>query len=91
MAKRKGGPQKAAIRNYLENNYIRIKDATDVNSNMRDMMSVLLEDAWAEKLDEELGYSYKTMHTNYRDIDITIPRNVTVIMNRIRLKSIRIP
>ena len=34
-----------------------IKDGTDVNSIMRDMMSVLLEGALDEELDEELGYS----------------------------------
>ena len=57
MARRKGSPQKAAMRemmrNYLKNNDISIKDSIDVNSIMRDMMSVLLEGA----LDEELGYS----------------------------------
>ena len=37
--------------------YISIKDGTDVNSIMRDMMSVLLEGALDEELDEELGYS----------------------------------
>ncbi|MDD6414631.1 MAG: hypothetical protein PUG06_11285, partial [Blautia sp.] len=39
------------------NNDISIKDGTDVNSIMRDMMSVLLEGALDEELDEELGYS----------------------------------
>ena len=41
----------------LTNNDISIKDGTDVNSIMRDMMSVLLEGALDEELDEELGYS----------------------------------
>ncbi len=36
---------------------------------MRDMMSVLLEGALDEKLDEELGHSKKTMHTSYGDMD----------------------
>ena len=45
------------LRNYLKNNDISIKDGTDVNSIMRDMMSVLLEGALEEELDEELGYS----------------------------------
>ena len=53
MARRKDSPQKAAMRemmrDYLKNNDISIKDGTDVNSIMRDMMSVLLEGA----LDEE--------------------------------------
>ena len=58
MARRKDSPQKAAMRemmrDYLKNNDISIKDGTDVNSIMRDMMSVILEGA----LDEELGYGY---------------------------------
>ena len=45
------------MRDYLKNNDIRIKDGTDVNSIMRDMMSVLLEGALDEVLNEELGYS----------------------------------
>ena len=61
MARRKDSPQKAAMRemmrDYLKNNDISIKDGTDVNSIMRDMMSVLLEGALNEELDEELGYS----------------------------------
>ena len=43
------------MRDYLKNNDIRIKDGTDVNSIMRDMMSVILEGALDEELDEELG------------------------------------
>ena len=48
MARRKtDSPQKAAMRemmhDYLKNNDISIKNGTDVNSVMRDMMSVLLE------------------------------------------------
>ena len=61
MARRKDNPQKAAMRemmrDYLKNNDISIKDGTDVNSIMRDMMSVILEGALDEELDEELGYS----------------------------------
>ena len=92
MARRKDSPQKAAMRemkrDYLKNHDISIKDGTDVNSIMRDMMSVLLEGA----LDEELGYSKydyrnketdnsrnghssKTMHTSYGDMDVAIPRD----------------
>ncbi len=56
-----GASPKAAMRemmrDYLKNNDISIKDGTDVNSIMRDMMSVLLEGALDEELDEELGYS----------------------------------
>ena len=62
MARRKNdSPQKAAMRemmhDYLKNNDISIKNGTDVNSVMRDMMSVLLEGVLDEELDEELGYS----------------------------------
>ena len=61
MTKRKDSPQKAAMRemmrDYLKNNDISIKDGTDVNSIMRDMMSILLEGALDEELDEKLGYS----------------------------------
>ena len=45
MARRKDSPQKAAMRemmrDYLKNNDISIKDGTDVNGIMRDVMSVL--------------------------------------------------
>ena len=62
MTRRKDSPQKAAMRemmrDYLKNNDISIKDGTDVNSIMRDMMSVILEGALDEELDEELGYGY---------------------------------
>jgi len=46
MARKNESPQKAAMRekmcDYLKNNDISIKSGTDVNSVMRDMMSVLL-------------------------------------------------
>ena len=88
MARRKDSPQKAAMRemmrDYLKNNDISIKDGTDVNSIMRDMMSVLLEGALDEELDEELGYSkydyrktfintfiFETLIRNYCDADKT--------------------
>ena len=61
MARKKDSPQKAAMRemmrDYLKDNDINIKNGGDVNAVMRDMMSVLLEDALDEELDEELGYS----------------------------------
>ena len=62
MARRKSdSPQKAAMREmmqgYLKENDISIKSGNDVNSIMRDMMSVLLEGALDEELNEELGYS----------------------------------
>lgn len=61
MARKNESPQKAAMRemmhDYLKNNDISIKSGTDINSVMRDMMSVLLEETLNEELDEELGYS----------------------------------
>ena len=96
MARKKESPQKAAMRemmrDYLKNNDISIKDGTDVNSIMRDMMSVLLEGALDEELNEKLGYSkydyrnketdnsrnghsHKTIHTDYGNMDMAIPRD----------------
>ena len=44
MARKNDSPQKAAmremVRDYLKNNNVSIKNGTDVNSIMRDMMSV---------------------------------------------------
>ena len=45
------------MRDYLKNNDISIKNDTDVNRIMCDMMSVLLESALNKALDEELDYS----------------------------------
>lgn len=55
------------MKGYLKENDIRVKDGSDVNSIMRDMMSVLLEGALDEELDQELGYSkydYRNKATN---------------------------
>lgn len=96
MARKKDSPQKAALREimntYLKENNVKVKDGTDVNSIMRDMMSVILEGALAEEMNEELGYSkydyrnkktdnsrngysQKTMHTSYEDMELDIPRD----------------
>ena len=72
MARRKSdSPQKAALRemmsNYLKKNDVHIKDGADVNSIMRDMMSVILEGTLDAEMDEELGYSkydYKNKETD---------------------------
>ena len=69
MARRKSdSPQKAAMREmmqgYLKENDISIKSGNDVNSIMRDMMSVLLEGALDEELNEELGYPYQVSHSH---------------------------
>ena len=75
MARKNESPQKAAMRemmrSYLKDNDISIKNGTDVNTIMRDMMSVILEDALDEELDEELGYS----KYNYRSKDTDNSRN----------------
>jgi Transposase and inactivated derivatives len=76
MARRKNeSPQKQAMRemmrDYLKNNDVKVKDGTDVNSVMRDMMSVLLEGVLDEELDEDLGYS----KYDYRNKDTDNSRN----------------
>ena len=97
MKRRKSdSPQKAALRElmteYLKRNDITVKNGTDVNDIMRDMMSIILEGTLDAEMDEELGYSKydyknketdnsrngyskKTMHTSYGDMDIEIPRD----------------
>ena len=62
MAKRKSdSPQKAALREmmstYMKENNVLPKNGTDVNSIMRDMMSIILEGTLDAEMDEELGYS----------------------------------
>lgn len=71
MARKKDSPQKAALRemmsNYLKENNVKVKDGTDVNSIMRDMMSIILEGVLDQELDEELSYSkydYRNKETN---------------------------
>lgn len=76
MARRKNdSPQKAAMREmmrgYLKDNDISIKSGTDVNAIVRDMMSVILEGALDEELDEELGYS----KYDYRNKETSNSRN----------------
>ena len=75
MAWKNESPQKAAMREmmrgYLKENDISIKDGTDVNAVMRDMMSVLLEGVLDQELDEELGYS----KYDYRNKDTDNSRN----------------
>ena len=73
MTRRKTeSPQKTAMRemmqDYLKKNDISIKNGADVNSVMRDMMSVLLEGVLDEELDEELGYS---KYDYYQALDTT--------------------
>lgn len=75
MARKKDSPQKAALRemmgNYLKENNVTVKDGTDVNSIMRDMMSIILEGVLDQEMDEELGYS----KYDYRNKDTDNSRN----------------
>lgn len=71
MARKNESPQNVAMRemmhSYLKDNDISIKNGMDVNTVMRDMMSVILEDVLDEELDEELGYSkydYRNKNTD---------------------------
>lgn len=71
MARKKDTPQKAALRemmgNYLKENNVKVKDGTDVNSIMRDVMSIILEGALNQEMDEELGYAkydYRSKETD---------------------------
>ena len=61
MARKKDTPQRAALRemmgNYLNENNVKVKDGTDVNFIMRDMIFIILEGALDQGMDEELGYS----------------------------------
>jgi len=68
---RNESPQKQAMRemmkDYLKNIEVQVKDGADVNSDMKDMMSVLLEGVLDEELDEPLGYSkydYRNKNTD---------------------------
>lgn len=64
-------PQKQALREamtkYLRENDVSIKDGADINSIMKDMMSVLLEGVLDEELNEELGYSKYDYRNKYTD------------------------
>ena len=75
MARKNDTPQKAAMRElmsgYLKQNNVKIKDGIDVNAIMRDMMSVLLEGALDEEMNEELGYS----RYDYRNKETDNSRN----------------
>lgn len=75
MARKNDTPQKAAMRElmsgYLKQNNVKIKDGTDVNAIMRYMMSVILEGALDEEMNEELGYS----RYDYRNKETDNSRN----------------
>lgn len=71
MSGKNESPQKAAMRemmrSYLEDNDTSIKNGTDVNAVMRDMISVILEDVLYKEPDEKLGcsgYDYRNRDTH---------------------------
>lgn len=76
MARKNDTPQKAVMRElmkgYLKQKDVKIKDSTDVNTIMRDMMSVILEGALDEALDEELGTDSFTARDLFRGTLILI-------------------
>lgn len=51
----------------MKENNVKVKDGTDVNSIMRDMMSIILEGALDQEMDEELGYSKYDYHNKETD------------------------
>ena len=75
MARKNDSLQKAVMRemmcDYLKNNDISIKNGKDMSAVMHDMMSVLLEGALDEDLDEDLGYP----KYDYRNKDTENSRN----------------
>ena len=91
---RNESPERQALREMMEG-YLKedpVRNGKDVNSIMREMMSIILEGSLDGELDEELGYSKydyknkdthnsrngyskKTMHTSYGDMDLKIPRD----------------
>lgn len=91
---RNESPERQALREMMEG-YLKenpVRDGKDVNSIMREMLSIILEGSLDGELDEELGYSKydyknkdthnsrngyskKTMHTSYGDMDLKIPRD----------------
>ena len=55
------------MNSHLKENDVKVKDGTNVNAIMRDMISIILEGALDGKIDEELGYSkydYRNKNTN---------------------------
>ncbi len=78
------------VNGYLKENPV--KNGTDVNALMREMMSVILEGSLDGEMDEELGYSKydfrnketdnsrngyssKSLHTSYGDMELDVPRD----------------
>lgn len=75
----------------MEENDVHIKDRTDVNSVMKDIMTIILESTLDVEMEEELVYSKydyrnkeiensqnkysKKMYTGYRDMDVEILRS----------------
>ena len=80
--------------NYMKENNVKVKDGTDVNSILRGMMLIILEGILDQELgyskydyrnketnNSRNGYSQKTMHTSYGDMEIDIPQMIMVNSN----------
>ena len=65
MSRKNESNQKAALRSafgqFLRENDVTIKNSDDVNSIMKDMISLVLEGALDGEMDEHLGYSSMIM------------------------------
>ena len=75
MTSKKDSPQKYALcetmGSYPQENNVKVKDGTDLNSIMKDMMSIILEGGLDQELHEELGYS----KYDYRNKETDTSRN----------------
>lgn len=73
IARKKDFLQKAVLRemmnSYLKENDVNVKDGTDVNAIMKDMISIILEGALDTEMKEKIGYSkYNYRHKNTDNI-----------------------
>lgn len=76
MGRRKDdSPRKAAMREavgkFMRENNVRPKNGDDVNSMMKEMMSIILEEALDVEMNEELGYS----KYDYKNKEVSNSRN----------------
>ena len=85
MVRKKDTPRKAIMRefmqNYLKENDVKVKDGTDVNSIMRDMISIILEGALDQEMDEELDGRKQELVNQIAEltVEVTSPEQVSQI------------
>ena len=92
--RRNESPERQALYEMM-NGYLKenpVKNGTDVNGLMREIISVILEGSLDGEMEEELGYSKydfrnketdnsrngyssKTLHTSYGDMELDVPRD----------------